>query len=369
MDNERKIYQKLYDSATNGSSEIVQKNDSVFLAKGKLFLDIIKNVPPRLSQEDAEVPLETIYDAGFHKKTGAMFVCNKGAYLLARAPKSDRYYGAAHLGFSIYMPQHGIELVDVGIAGDITQGDFIILRPESACAPGFIIGSQRCNCHDQWNLVRELAVYHNPIELPKTTDPDKFEHFIADYFKPDKNNVPIPKDKGRGFIFLHMATQNGMGSGATEGHFTEDMTATAYMRHRGEYTAEQVHNVSLAGGFTALGISPDPRKLNDHAGYKIPAVILDYFCVEKPIIALTNNRDKIKILNEMGFNITRIQFIGRSDVACGVETNDRRKEFLHIIPDDFKTSLEDDLKRVDDEIHRVFKTHHKKMKYSNKLPK
>lgn len=368
MENTDKIYQELKKEVEIGSSNVSQKNDSIFLAKGRLFLDIIENFPPKLKQDNAEVPLETIYDAGFHKKTGAIFVCNKGAYLLARAPKSDRYYGATHIGFSIYMPQHGIETIDVGIAGDITQGDYIILRPESACAPGFIIGSQRCNCHDQWNLVRELAAYHNPIELPKTSDPDEFENFIANYFRPNKNNIPIPKDKGRGFIFLHMATQNGMGSGADEGCFVEDMTATAYMRHRGEYTAEQVHNVSLAGGFTALGLFPDPRKLNDHAGYKIPAVVLDYLCVEKPIIALTNNRDKIKILNDLGFSITRIQFVGRSDIACGVETNDRRKEFLHIIPEGFQTSLEDDLKRVDNEIHHAFKNHHEKLSYAKKLP-
>ena len=369
MINSQKVYKKLQNQVLNNGSDVIKKNDAIYLAKGKLFLEIIESVPPKLKQKNAEVPLDTIYDAGYHKKSKALFVCNKGAYLLARAPKSEKYYGSAHMGFSIYMPKHGVEIADVGITGDITKGDFIVLRPESACAPSFIVGSQRCNCHDQWVLVRELAAYHNPIKLPKTSNPDKFEEYVAGYFKANDKNVPIPKDKGRGFIFIHMASQNGMGSGADENSFVEDMTATAYMRHRGEYTAEQVHDVSLAGGFTALGLTPDPRKLNDNAGYKIPAVILDYFDIQKPIIALTNNRDKIKILNDMGFYVSRIQFIGRSDIACGVETEDRREEFLHNIPEGFKTSLEEDLKRVDKEIHKAFKNHHKKLKYSNKLSK
>jgi hypothetical protein len=252
------------------------------------------------------------------------------------------------------MPKHGIETVDVGISGDITQGDFIVLRPESACSPSFIVGSQRCNCFDQWTLVRELAAFHNPIKLPKKVTADEFESYIFNYFKPNEKNIPIPKVKGMGFMFIHMASQNGMGSGANDHEYVEDMTATAYMRHRGEYTAEQVHSASLAGGFTAIGLVPDPRKLNDFAGYKIPGVILDYYDVKKPIVTLTNNGDKVRVLKNQGFDIMRIQFVGRSDIACGVETKDRTEEFLHNIPLGFKTSLDEDLKRVNKQIHEFF---------------
>lgn len=348
------IYKKFQNEIKNKGKEIIKKNDFVYLAKGKLFLEIIEAMPPRLNQEKAEVPLETIYEAGYHSKTEAMFVCNKGAYLLARTSRTNKYYAAAHIGFAVFLPNHGIETIDVSIAGDITQGNFVIMRPESACAPSFIVGSQRCNCFDQWTLIRELAAHFNPIELPETKDVEEFEKYIANYFRPDKNNVPIPKKKGQGFIFLHMASQNGMGSGADEGVFSEDLTSTAYMRHRGEYTAEQVHGASLSGGFVALGLSPDPRKLNDYTGYKIPSIILDYFDIKKPIIALTNNKDKINILENLGFDITRVQFVGRADIACGVETKDRIEEFLHAIPIDFKTSIEEDLIRVGKEISKIF---------------
>lgn len=358
----QQTYKKLVDGVKIKSENITKKNDAIYLATGKLFLEIIENMPPRLVQANAEVRLDTIYEAGYHTKTGAMFVCNKGAYLLARTIKSEKYYPSAHVGFAIYMPQHGIETVDVGIAGDITQGDFIILRPESACSPSFIIGSQRCNCFDQWTLVRELAAMHNPIKLPKKLSPEQFEKYIFSQFVANEKNIPIPKTKGLGFLFIHMASQNGMGSGVNEHEFVDDMTATAYMRHRGEYTAEQVHSASLAGGFTAIGLVPDPRKLNNRAGYKIPGVILDYYGVHKPILALTNNVDKVEVLQEQGFDIMRVQFVGRSDIACGVETKDRTQEFLHNIPIGFKTSQTQDLKRVNKQIHDFFKMHraHKK---------
>jgi hypothetical protein len=314
----------------------------------------LKTCPPKLKQSNAEVPLESIYEAGYHTKTGAMFVCNKGAYLLARTIKSRKYYATAHIGFSVFIPKHGIETIDVGIVGDITKGEFIVFRPESACSPSFIIGSQRCNCFDQWTMVRELAAHHNPILFPKDADPEQLESYIYNYFKPNGKNVPIPNDNGLGFIFVHMASQNGMGSGANENEYMEDITATAYMRHRGEYTAEQVHSASLAGGFTAIGLTPDPRKLNKSMGYKIPSIILDYYDVNKPIVALTNNNEKVKALKECGFDITRIQFVGRSDTANGVETKGRTEEFLHKIPLGFKTTLNQDIKRVNKQIYNCY---------------
>ena len=353
---------KVVEIVEGQGGDMVRKNDAIYLATGELFREIIEHMPPRLKQAKAEVPLETIYDAGYHTKTGALFVCNKGAYLLAKTIRSEKYYASFHAGFSIYMPKHGIETVDVGIAGDINQGDFIVMRPESACSPSFIIGSQRCNCFDQWTLVRELAAYHNPIELPTDVSIEEFESYVAHYFTPNEMNVPVPKVRGLGFIFIHMASQNGMGSGANDGEYVSDMTATAYMRHRGEYTAEQVHSASLAGGFTAIGLMPDPRKLNDSAGYKIPGVVLDYFDVRKPIVTLTNNRDKVRVLEEQGFDVTRVQFVGRSDIACGVETKDRTEEFLHNIPLGFKTSLEEDLERVNGKIHEFFREEQQKKK-------
>lgn len=354
-------YKNFLDCIKN-DRDVIKKNDSIYLATGKLFLDILESMPPQLKQSKAEVPLDTIYDAGYHTKTGALFVCNKGAYLLARTIKTEKYYATAHFGFAVFIPNHGIETIDVGISGDITKGKFIVMRPESACSPSFIVGSQRCNCFDQWTLVRELAAMHNPIKLPKKLSAEKFEEYIFKQFKPNEKNIPIPKSAGLGFIFIHMATQNGMGSGANEHEFVNDMTATAYMRHRGEYTAEQVHAVSLAGGFTAIGLTPDPRKLNDRAGYKVPGIILDYFDVSKPIVALTNNADKLEVLKEQGFDIMRVQFVGRSDIACGIETKDRTKEFLHNIPLGFITSQTQDLKRVNKQIHEFFKARNKSKK-------
>jgi hypothetical protein len=352
------VYSRLRREVSRGSRHVVPRNDAVWLAQGDFFLKILENAPPRLDQRRARVPLDTIYDAGFHAKTGAMFVCNRGAALLARAPRSGGYYSTMHLGFSIYAPGHGVEIVDVGIVGDITRGDFVVLRPESACAPSFVIGSQRCNCYDQWMLVRELAARYHPFAFPEgISDPDEFEKYVASCFSRNERGVPIarPADTDRvepGIIFMHLISQNGMGSGADEGRVSNDLTATAYIRHRGEYTAEQTHGVTLSGGFTALGLTPDPRRLNDGIAYKLPGVILDYLGVDKRIVALTNNKDKVAALADLGFPVRRVQMLGRSDIACGVETRERRSEFSHLFPERFTTDFEHDLDRVDESIRQ-----------------
>ncbi len=333
-----KIYNKIIGETEKKKSNFVfHRNNNIVLIKGELFFDVLKNLPPHLQQNKALCPLESLYTVFFHKPTESLVIANKGASLLSKSILSDRYFVVYHIGFLVYKPNQGIEIIDVGIAGNLQKSNFVVLRPESACSPSFIFGSQRCNCYDQWLLAQELACEYNAIEKPKLS-PQKLEQFLISSFSLDENGFLNSKSNGQAFIMIHLSSQNGMGSGVIENSFIEDLTANAYIRHRGEYSAEQLHNMSMAGGFKAIGITPDPRILNDGFSYKIPGIILDYFNSPKTIVALTNNKEKLNALKNSGYDVQRLQFIARVNEGSQIETDDRRKEFGHLIPENIKIS-------------------------------
>lgn len=324
-------------------SYFARKNQKVTKVQGSLLHKILEALPPHLSQARAEQPLEQIYDVGIHQPTGSLFVCNKGAILHTKTPLTQKDYLTYHVGFGIYLPEHGLELINVGISGDLENSETVIVRPESACTPSFIFGSQRCNCYDQWVLARELAGHYNQVKMPNIKGQELEEHIKAS----------SPRNRSQAVILIHMDSQNGMGSGSIEGEYNPNLTATAFLRHRGEYTAEQAFSTSVAGGFTSIGIQPDPRKLNDGVGYKVPAIILDYFGICKPVITLTNNKDKIKALQNSGYDVKPVQCFARADNSCYLETEDRRKEFGHDIPKGIETTIEKELKRIKHQIDKI----------------
>lgn len=329
-----------------------RKNSRIVEFKSSLFNHVLEALPPYLSQNRAPQQLNELYEAGIHQPTGSIYICNKGASLHTKTPESKKDYVTYHIGFNLYIPNHGVEIVNVGIVGDLKNGKSVVLRPESACAPSFLYGSQRCNCYDQWVLSRQLAGHFNPVDINNLSGRD-LENFIVAYFQKGENNIPRPKESQQAFVLLHMDSQNGMGSGAIENEYNPNLTETAFLRHRGEYSAEQIFSTSMAEGFISIGITPDPRKLNDFIGYKIPGIILDYFGVDEPIIALTNNNEKTTELRKAGYNVFPVNFFARANGSCSLETEDRRKEFGHNIPKGLETTLEQEFKRVKEEIEKI----------------
>lgn len=332
--------------------EYLSRNEKTLQIRGDMFYKILEILPPNLTQKKAKQSLDGLYEVGFHMPTRSIYICNKGASLHTKTPETKKDYLTYHFGFGIYMPNHGLEAVNVGIVGDLANSKTVVVRPESACAPSFLFGSQRCNCYDQWILAKELAGYYGSIDLPKLQGIE-LEEFIQNHFQKDETGLPKPKINSQGFLLIHLDSQNGMGSGAMRDKYNPDLTLTAFLRHRGEYSAEQIFSTSMAGGFSSIGLLPDPRVLNDNSGYKIPSVILDYFGITKPLIALTNNQKKIDALRDSGHNVQRVGFYARADSSCYLETEDRRNEFGHIIPKEIECTLEQEFQRVKDEIDSI----------------
>lgn len=319
---------------------------------GPMFDTVISQVPPYLKQEKAQVDLREIYEVGFHAATESVLVCNRGASLFTRSPLSGTPSCLFHMGFCIINLSHGCEMVNVGFAGCIESSRFVICRSESACAPSFIFGSQRCNCAEQWMVARELAARLNHYSSDQT-DPSKFESDIAGFFTREAGGMPIPRVPGQSVVMIHMDSQNGMGSGTNVGEYSHEMTTTAFMRHRGEYTAEQRFSTSMAGGFETIGLTPDPRQLNNKFGYMIPTIVLDYFGIEKPIISLTNNHLKCEALSKAGYRAQAWNLVGRSDMECRLETRDRNEEFGHSIDPNLELTPISEVERLLADIEKM----------------
>ena len=333
MKNKKKrlnLYKLALHLAQSGS-----KRGNIFFIKGKLFLRIIKYFPPYLDQNTSEYPLDTLYNIAIHLPTKTLIIANKGASLLCKTPLSNKNFILFHVGLIIYHPKHGIEIADTGIVGNILTSKKVIVRTESACSPSFIFNSQRCNCYDQWKLMQELAGEFNTIDVPKI-NAQELERKISSYYQLNSQSIPVTKNSNQAFILVHLSSQNGMGSGAIENTFVDDLTTNAFIRHRAEYSAEQIHQTSMAGGFKAIGLIPDPRKTNFSFAYKITAIILDYFNAPKQVALFTNNKEKIRQLKKAGYLVERQTLLGRVDRASSIELRDRKKEYNHLIPNNIK---------------------------------
>ncbi|HCC08350.1 MAG TPA: hypothetical protein DEP72_09370 [Clostridiales bacterium] len=341
------IYVELLEKARTDESE--QK--VIMISDKDLFDKIIRNFGGALDKDAAKYDLQTLYDIGIHKQTGALIISNKGATLYSLSERTNTPHLVRHIGFYVYMPGLGIEFANVGLVGDIYNGK-VVFRTESACTPSFLFASQRCNCRYQWENIRELSAYFNKTEAPTFDNGEDFEKWVQNQldYRDGKHNF---KQKGDiGFIMLHVDTQNGMGSGYTKDEFTFDLFERASIRHRGEYSAEQIHKETMAGGFKAIGLEPDPRGENNSVGYKISPVILDYLGASKELICLTNNPFKMKQLEDFGYKLTRIKMIGAVNMAGAQEAEQRGTEFNHMDIDGENISFESDVERVKQEINR-----------------
>jgi GTP cyclohydrolase II len=319
----KKIYHKIMEEFSKGSKIVSDLNDKDY------FYDVVENFGPTLKASKAKVDLKTLYDVAFHSPSNSLIVANKGATLFSLSHKTGTPHIIRHIGCCVYKPGLGAELVNIGIVGNIYQ-DKVVVRSESACAASFIFGSQRCNCHHQWQAASELAAFLNPIQnLPNTKLGGEFESWVTEQFS-RKGDRHLPKVDGSGMILMHLDSQSGMGSGYTEGEFAFDIFNRASLRHRGEYSAEQVYEVTMKGGFDSIGIMPDPRKENDGVGYQITPILLDWLGCSKNLILLSNNKDKIQHLENNGYKISRIKTIGMVNTAGMQEEEQRISDFGHL---------------------------------------
>ena len=354
---QKHIYSKILSQIAN-ESQTKDKNPVYKITNKELFKEIIENFGPVLNSKIAKSKLENIYDIGLHKKTGALIIANKGATLYCLSPRTQTPFISRHIGLCIYLPGAGIEFVNVGIVGDVYTKKFVF-RGESACTPSFLYGSQRCNCAHQWASINELAANFHHIKSPKITNGQDFESWVQKQMKYSEGKHLINNSENNkstpGFILMHLDTQNGMGSGFSENEFSFDMYARASMRHRGEYSAEQIDKVSMWGGFEAIGLKGDPRREKENLGYKITYIALDFLNTNKECIFLTNNPLKINALEKEGYKIKRIKSVGMINLAGSQEAEERHTEFHHLNIDGKCVSFEEEFKRLKKEIINEFK--------------
>jgi len=347
VERQKKIYLKLLNLADK------DRNDpkTFRIADKKLLLMVLRNFTTALDSKKAKADLTRIYEAGIHKETGSLIINNKGATLYTLSPRTQTPYLTRHIGFCVYVPGLGIEFVNIGLVGDIYHGR-VVLRSESACTPSFVYGSQRCNCAHQWESIRELAAYFNYITPPKYKSGSRFESWVQKQFH-HTNGKHLPVKKGRGFILMHIDTQNGMGSGYTPGEFAFDLFSRASIRHRGEYSSEQITKTTMWGGFEAIGLTPDPRRKMRDAGYKITFTLLDYLSASRDIIFLTNNNLKMRQLKNNGYQLIRIKSLGAVNPAGAQEAEQRKTDFGHFDISGKCVSFNQEISRLKKEITQL----------------
>ena len=106
----------------------------------------------------------------------------------------------------------------------------------------------------------------------------------------------------------------------------------------------------MAGGFHAIGMKPDPRGENAEAGYRITAVILDWLHVSRDLIFLSNNKNKVRQLENSGYRVQRVKSLGTVNAAGAQEAEERGIEFDHLDIGPEPVAFEDEMSRLEKEI-------------------
>ena len=318
------------------------------LSEPRLVEELLAQAGPCLPARGARVDLSEVYQLGWHWESRALIIASRGAVLYCLSPRYRRPYLLFHRGMSVIRAGLGAEMLNLGQVGDVyTQP--IVARAESACSPSFLFGSQRCNCRHQWECVQELAAHANPVSTPPLADGPAFERWVQSQVKVQEGRVSFVQPGARGFLLLHMDSQNGMGSGYTAGQTVEDLTTRASMRHRGEYSCEQLFGASMAEAFTSLGLQPDPRGLEDGLGYQTPFIALDFLGVNRELSFLSNNPLKYAHPLARPYQIRRIGLAGEVNLAGAEEALSRHTEFGHH-PMDTQVNFEQELTRLQREL-------------------
>lgn len=345
IEKKKSVYQTVLEHAH------IERNGKRFvhLTDSKLFHETLEHFGAILDIDRATCDLRSLYDIGVHLETGSLIVANKGATLYCLSPRTQTPYITRHIGCCVYLPGLGVEVVNVGLIGDVYSKP-VVLRSESACTPSFLFGSQRCNCAHQWESVRELAAQLNTALTPAIDCGRQFESWVQTQFIHDQSGRHIATTPGQGFVIMHIDTQNGMGSGYSANEFSFDLFSRASLRHRGEYSAEQILQTSMAGGFKAIGITPDPRSESEDLGYTVTPIVLDWFAVNRELIFLSNNKSKVRQLQKAGYHVLRIKSVGMVNTAGAVEAEERGLEFDHLDITAARISFEEELSRLRAEV-------------------
>ena len=334
-------YERLCAAFIGETQKIIPLNESEY------FDELLPLLGPCLTQEKAKVDLKTIYDMAFHRLSLSLIIANRGATLFCRSPSSLPYI-TRHLGCVVFRPELGIETANIGLVGNIYEGN-VVLRSESACAPAFLFNTQRCNCCYQWASIKELAAHLNPVNPPAALSPDDFEKWVeSHYFY--SNGKHIPKKSGPGFILMHLDSQSGMGSGFTPNEFVYDLYSRALLRQLGENTTEQTSHTTMKEGYEAIGVIPDSRKENHYAGYKLTPILLDWLQASQTLICLSNNQHKLKQLEEHGYAVKRLKSLGKIELAGAREAAQRGNDFNHMDINGTFVSFDEELARLKEEI-------------------
>ncbi|MCH9625550.1 MAG: hypothetical protein S4CHLAM123_07260 [Chlamydiales bacterium] len=325
------LYQKIKEAYQASPHSIVHLDE--------YFDEVIEAFGPALNQP--QVDLKQIYSASFHPRTRSLITATRGATLLAKAEHSNKHYILRHVAAAVYQPAYGIELVNIGIVGNIYQGP-LILRAESACPPSFLFHSQRCNCVYQWASIRELAAHLNEIDPPKLSKPALLERWIESQFQ-HKENKHLVSQEGPGVLMFHFDSQAGMGCGFTEGEFCYDLGMRATLRHLGENTVAQVCHTTIKEGYQALGLVADGR---EKGGYRLTPILLDWLECSKNLIYLSNNLQKIEALEQSGYTCKRIKSLGQVLEAGMLEASQRSGDFGHLDIGQHQISFEEEMERL-----------------------
>lgn len=338
MHRQKNLYDKISSECKEGICRLNGK---------EYFSEIIHCFGPALDPKKAQIDLSRVFDCAYHSKTGSLIVANKGATLFCTSPRTSAPYITRQIGCMVYRPGLGVEVVNVGIVGNVYEGD-VILRTESACLPSFLFGSQRCNCAYQWASIRELAAHLNPIDPPEIQDGDEFEKWVQGQFQ-CVSGKHLPVKNGPGVVLMHIDSQSGMGSGYTEGEFVYDLSSRALLRQLGENSSEQTFQTSIKEGYASLGLPPDARLEHGEAGYQITFILLDWLGVSRNLICLSNNTYKLNQLSRNGYCVKRVKSIGKVDRAGAREAEQRGKDFKHLDIDSSEISFEEEMARLKEE--------------------
>lgn len=243
------LYLKLLQAYPEGS--LVELNSSPY------FQEILAYFGPALNKPS--IDLKQVYDAALHVPTGSLIVASKGMDLPCTSPKTNVPYNTRHIGATVYRPGLGVEVVNIGLVGNVFDGE-LFFRYESACAPAFYFGSQRCDCFKSWVEIRELAA-----RLSST----------------------------QGAVMMHIDSQSGKGGGFSPGIFSFDLSSRALMRQLGE----------VDESFQGIGIPEDCREEEDNIGFQLGPIVLDWLGVNKKLTFFSKNRNKMKVLTQAGYQL------------------------------------------------------------------
>jgi len=338
--------QESYLEVANYANAFASK--TVRIEDAALFRKAISCFGPQLKIKNDQLSLQKLYEIGFHKNTGAVVVASQGVNLYSKTYRYTTPYTIRYITAAVYMPQLGVEIANIGIVGDVYHRPFV-LRSESACSPSFLFGSQSCNCAFQWRCTHELAGALNPVVAPN----ENFEKWLASAFT-FNNGKHIPTTPGIGFLMIHLDTQNGMGCGYTPNVFSMDLSTRSILRHGGGLVAGQAMNLSIKETFEGMELPLDPRRAENHVGYKIGPIIMDFLGVNSQPVMLSNNPQKIQALESFGYTPQRLKALGETNLAGLKEAKQRNQDLGHLDIGSELSSFHQEFSRLKTQIERTF---------------